>query len=466
MDVLAGGAGGRAETLGRRCGGAGGERWREAARRSSAVSLSAVRLESDCSIDPSLRTSRVLSGPLAPPGYMRTRVVELVVAERVLRPAGGVDPAAGEDVQPLRFRVPVKVPRGPPKGARLAAHLCPLPRLCAVARKLDVVDVDGAGPDLAADAHHARRDQPRARVKVRVARRRHHCADGQLLDRQRRRVEPRAAVAVHVHLGPPPAARGDLDRGEPFDRGHAVPARHDDPHRRAVARQQVRAVHLPAEHNVARHRLLDRQRAAKVVDGVPLDALVRAREDDLRRTVFDADLLQQLRQRAARPVGAAKRVGAPRHVRGEALREAHPPVAGASHEDGGGLCLPPLDVGEGQAHLLVDEAVDLEPVCARVDERHVKVDEEVVRARWRDVGGQSLDMRAVAPLAELQLRRCHVGTPGRVLPVARLLLVEVVDGEGLGSDVFEHLFTVLDRSRSFCLGRGEELGALSVPGHG
>lgn len=148
MDVLAGGAGGRAETLGRRCGGAGGERWREAARRSSAVSLSAVRLESDCSIDPSLRTSRVLSGPLAPPGYMRTRVVELVVAERVLRPAGGVDPAAGEDVQPLRFRVPVKVPRGPPKGARLAAHLCPLPRLCAVARKLDVVDVDGAGPDL------------------------------------------------------------------------------------------------------------------------------------------------------------------------------------------------------------------------------------------------------------------------------------------------------------------------------
>ena len=55
---------------------------------------------------------------------------------------------------------------------------------------------------------------------------------------------------------------------------------------------------------MARHRLLDRQRAAKVVDGVPLDALVRAREDDLRRTVFDADLLQQLRQRAARPVGA------------------------------------------------------------------------------------------------------------------------------------------------------------------
>lgn len=148
MDVLAGGAGGRAETLGRRCGGAGGERWREAARRSSAVSLSAVRLESDCSIDPSLRTSRVLSGPLAPPGYMRTRVVELVVAERVLRPAGGVDPAAREDVRSLRFRVPVKVPRGPPKGARLAAHLCPLPRLCAVARKLDVVDVDGAGPDL------------------------------------------------------------------------------------------------------------------------------------------------------------------------------------------------------------------------------------------------------------------------------------------------------------------------------
>mmetsp|Transcript_41632 Transcript_41632/g.131360 ORF Transcript_41632/g.131360 Transcript_41632/m.131360 type:complete len:231 (+) Transcript_41632:153-845(+) len=75
-------------------------------------------------------------------------VVELVVAERVLRPAGGVDPPAGEDVRPFHFHVPIKVPRGPPKGARLVANLRPLPRLCAVARKLDVVDVDGAGPDL------------------------------------------------------------------------------------------------------------------------------------------------------------------------------------------------------------------------------------------------------------------------------------------------------------------------------
>mmetsp|Transcript_41631 Transcript_41631/g.131352 ORF Transcript_41631/g.131352 Transcript_41631/m.131352 type:complete len:314 (+) Transcript_41631:153-1094(+) len=88
-----------------------------------------------------LGSSRVIS-------KRRTGVVELVVAERVLRPAGGVDPPAGEDVRPFHFHVPIKVPRGPPKGARLVANLRPLPRLCAVARKLDVVDVDGAGPDL------------------------------------------------------------------------------------------------------------------------------------------------------------------------------------------------------------------------------------------------------------------------------------------------------------------------------
>jgi hypothetical protein len=89
-----------------------------------------------------------------------------------------------------------------------------------------------------------------------------HRLDAQDVDRP-----PLAPVLVDVALRLEPAGERLGQRGDarhPLDAGHAVPAGHDEAHRRAVLARQRLRVHLEREQHVGIGRFVERQRSVTV----------------------------------------------------------------------------------------------------------------------------------------------------------------------------------------------------------
>ena len=101
------------------------------------------------------------------------------------------------------------------------------------------------------------------------------------------------------------------DRAQPLHVRHPVPAGDDQPERKAVLRRKRLPVDLVGEEDLVALRLGDREAPLVGVLDVALDAAVEPAEDDLLRLRGEAGLLEERRERRARPLGRAD--GAPSH---------------------------------------------------------------------------------------------------------------------------------------------------------
>ena len=85
----------------------------------------------------------------------------------------------------------------------------------------------------------------------------------------------------------------DLDRTQPLDARHAVPARNEEPERETVLRLQRPAVHLVGQQDLGPAGVDDREAALVVLLDVALQAVIEAGEHHLARIVLETRRLQQ-----------------------------------------------------------------------------------------------------------------------------------------------------------------------------
>ena len=148
---------------------------------------------------------------------------------------------------------------------------------------------------------------------------------------------------------------------------------------------------------------------------------------------LDSGLLEQRRERRARPLGVADRLFEPRLAEG-ARREAGAAVAGALERAGDAVPPGAFELVERERQRALDLAADLEPPRGSVDERDVEVDQEVVEPDRRQVVAERLERQAVVAGRERELdgrevidrgllvrfdRHAEKGTPSRRRPATR-----------------------------------------------
>ena len=102
-----------------------------------------------------------------------------------------------------------------------------------------------------------------------------------------------------------------LDRIEPFDAGHPIPAWQKKPKGVAMLGLQWLPVHLIDQHHFFAVGFFHVQAALVDLDLIPLDPLVGAGEDDVHRIVIEPGFIQYALQRSAGPFGVADRAEGP-----------------------------------------------------------------------------------------------------------------------------------------------------------
>jgi hypothetical protein len=95
-----------------------------------------------------------------------------------------------------------------------------------------------------------------------------------------------AVVIAHRLLLAVERSREHLDPVQPLDARHAVPARHHQAQRRAVLRQERRAVHCVGEQHLITHCIRQLEAARIAVLDAAVKTAVRAVKDDLLRRWF------------------------------------------------------------------------------------------------------------------------------------------------------------------------------------
>ena len=198
------------------------------------------------------------------------------------------------------------------------------------------------------------------------------------------------------------------DPAQPLDRGHAVPAGHDQPQRVAVLGREGLAVDPPGEQDLLAHRLGQGQAALVVVLQAALDAPVGPGEQDLDGPGAGPGLLEQGGQRRTRPLGRAHRLLQP----GLADRprvEPGPAVAGALQRHRRGHHRPPPQLLHGQRQRPLHPPADLQPPGRLVGGRDVEVDQQVVEADRGDVVAEGLQRHPVVAGRQGQLLHGDAG---------------------------------------------------------
>jgi hypothetical protein len=193
-----------------------------------------------------------------------------------------------------------------------------------------------------------------------------------------------------------------IDRGEPLDVGHAVPAGHDQAKRRAVLGLERAAVHLVGEEDLRANPLLDREAALVVLLQVSLDPAVRTGEDQLHRRRVEAGLLEQRRQPGAGPLRGPDGLEEPGLTQ-RARREPGSAIAGAFERDGQRLPGTGPQVRERELERLPHEATDAKAPRRGLDRRDVEVRQQVVQPDRRDVVSERLERHSAIAGCELEL---------------------------------------------------------------
>ena len=312
-------------------------------------------------------------------------------------------------------RLPAEAPAGPGPGRRLPLQLGRPPAAAAVDADLDPGHRGQARPGAAGQQVAAGREEPDAGLELGDAGGQHERAG---LDAGHRR--PRVALE-----GVDQVAAGLLEAGErlgehadpaqPLDRGHAVPAGHDQPQRVAVLGRQGPAVDPPGEQDLGAHRLVQGQAALVVLLQPALDAPVGATEQHLDGVRADPGLLEQGRQGRPGPFRRPHRLLQP----GLADRprvQPGPPVAGALQGHRRGHLRAPAQLLHGQGPGRRHPPAELQRPGALVGLGDVEVDQQVVQPDRGEVVAQRLQRHAVVAGRQRQLLH---GDAGRATLVGR-----------------------------------------------
>ena len=175
-----------------------------------------------------------------------------------------------------------------------------------------------------------------------------------------------------------------------------------------MLRRERLAVDRVCEQDLVAHRVLQRQAPLVRVLDVALDPAVEAGENDLARRRGHACLLEDRRERRARPLGGADRLAQPRLAE-RARREQRTAVAGALERHGQRPCRPGLQFVQRERQRPLDQPADVEAPGRGIDRGDVEVDQQVVQPGRRDRVPQRLKRQRVIPRGELQLLERDVG---------------------------------------------------------
>ncbi len=237
--------------------------------------------------------------------------------------AGGVGGPAAEHVL-SGLGAPPEPPPSPREGVRHGVELGVVPRRAAVVADLDPLDRAGSRPGPSTELGLARVD---------VADPRQEGRDARAAPSGSARGSDRSARRDRRH-GPATGRRGVLvpverlvehpDPRQPLHRRHPVPAGDHETQREPVLRRQRRPVHRMREEDLVATGITDRKATLVVLLQPAFDPAVEAAEHDVDRVVEDAGLLQEPRERHARPRGGADGLEEPRLAHGPGLEERAP----------------------------------------------------------------------------------------------------------------------------------------------
>ena len=192
----------------------------------------------------------------------------------------------------------------------------------------------------------------------------------------------------------------DLDRIEPFDTGHPVPAWQKKPKRVAVLRLQSLPVNLINQHHFFAVRFFQVQAALVDLDFIPLNSFIGAGEYDVHCPIFETGFIQDALQGSAGPLGVADAFREPWLTDDPGFQQC-PAVTGAFHGYRHGAGGQLFDFVETQAEGFGDQAAYIEPPLVYIDIWNIKVDDEIVYSGRGD--GIAHGLQRHSPVAQSKL---------------------------------------------------------------